>query len=90
MTQKVGETEHGQEGIQYAMIFMLGGFREGGCLICINRGETNNTQRKKAPLQLKWGCNLTGGDKRDRTADLLNAMASLVYTNEYNPSNSSK
>ena len=31
-----------------------------------------------------------GGDKRARTADLLNAMASLVYTNEYNPSISSK
>ena len=34
--------------------------------------------------------NTFGGDKRDRTADLLNAMASLVYTNEYNPSISSK
>ena len=31
-----------------------------------------------------------GGDKRDRTANLLNAMASLMYTNEYNPSISSK
>ena len=29
-------------------------------------------------------------DKLYQTADLLNAMASLVYTNEYNPSISSK
>jgi len=30
MMQKVGESEYGQVVIQYDMIFMLGGFREGG------------------------------------------------------------
>ena len=33
---------------------------------------------------------ILGGNKQDQTTDLLNAMASLVYTNEYNPSISSK
>ena len=33
---------------------------------------------------------LDNGAKKEQTADLLNAMASLVYTNEYNPSISSK
>ena len=44
--------------------------------------------KEKTPKTLEFS--VFGGDKRDRTADLLNAMASLVYTNEYNPSISSK
>jgi hypothetical protein len=39
--------------------------------------------KKNPHFIMKWGCNLSGGDKRDRTADLLNAMEERVYKYEY-------
>ena len=54
------------------------------------RKTLRNTQNTKKKALKSFDFKAFGRDKLDRTADLLNAMASLVYTNEYNPSISSK
>ena len=55
----------------------------------ITAGERMSAMHIKIPEMLPFQVisfhskNFSGGDKRDRTADLLNAMGSIVNINEY-------
>ena len=53
----------------------------GGLGITPKRGKSPNCKRKSPENQ--WFSGLGGGDKRDRTADLLNAMSAIREQNEF-------
>ena len=46
-------------------------------------GQNKSTAKQQKALKTNGFQGFDGGDKRDRTADLLNAMGPVVNTNEY-------